>query len=327
MANLTTLVAFPARPLALVAALLATACGGDSGGGGGPAPLDAPTAPVTITATNGAQVAAIGLQIATDGISVPFSTGTGVISAAGADAPRMLSRAALDGQRRLSRASTAFTTGDVQTEPCFVSGTVTISSSPTSVSFTYDQCSDYEGEVQNGTMSVSGIEETGDDWTGSISGFSSMDFTITGPGATLRMVGGMAFEASWTPTSSSSHLSGSYFGVSDGFTTEVLSGFSFWNTVDETTGLATSSSSFTLASSALDGVVTVSTPTPFQAYPFYAPHQGVLVVTGAGGGKVRLTVLGNDAAPSPQVLVEIDANGDGSYEPPLGLDWFELTGV
>lgn len=316
----------PARLLALVAALLATACGGDSGGGGaGPAPLDAPTAPVTITAANGPQVAASALQMAISGPSLALPTG--VVTVAGARSSGLLSRTAQDVQGRLSRASTAFTTGAVQTEPCMVSGSVIVSDTPTSMSITFDQCSDYEGEVTNGSMSLTGLSQTGDEWTGSTSATYNIDVTMTSPGATLRTVGGMTIETSWTPTSSSSHVSGGYLGVSDGVTTEVVSGFSVWESLDETTGLATSSSSFTLASSALDGVVTVSTPTPFRTYSFYAPHEGVLVVTGAGGGEVRLTVLGDDAAPSPQVLVEIDANGDGSYETPLYHDWFELTGA
>jgi hypothetical protein len=325
MANtrITRARAFPARALALTVSLLFTACGGGSDGGG-PELLPAPTTPVTISAANGAQVAAGALEIAMGGVAFPMFGG-GVIAADGAPAPRILSRMASDAQARVSRASSALVTGAVQSQPCMVSGSVTISDTPTAISITYNQCSDFEGQVLNGTMSMTDFAQTGDGVSGSASGTYSLNVTMTDPATTLRMLGGMRFEETWTPTSTTSQLSGSYLGVSDGVTTEVLSNFSLSETVDETTGLTTSSSSFTLASTALGGVVTVATPTPFQSYPFYSPHAGVLVVTGGGGARVRLTVLGNDAATSPQVQIEIDADANGVYETVLYRDWLDLA--
>lgn len=316
--------AFPAaRALALTVSLLFTACGGGSDGGG-PELLPAPTAPVTISAANGAQVAAGALEIAMGGVAFPMFGG-GLIAADGAPTPRILGRMASDAQARVSRASSALVTGAAQSQPCMVSGSITISDTPTAISITYNQCSDYEGQVLNGTMSMTDFAQTGDGVTGSASGTYSLNVTMTDPATTLRMLGGMRFEETWTPTSTTSRLSGSYLGVSDGVTTEVLSNFSISETLDEATGLTRSSSSFTLASTALGGVVTVATPTPFESYPFYAPHAGVLVVTGGGGAGVRLTVLGSDAAASPQVQIEIDADANGVYETVLYRDWFELA--
>jgi hypothetical protein len=319
--------AFTAHVVALVVSLLVTACGSGDSRSGGPEPLPAPSAPVTLSATNGVQVAASALEIAMGGIgSIPMSPIGAVVTTDGAPAPRILSRIASDAHRRVSRASSAATvTGAVQSEPCQVSGSVTLSDSATSASITFNQCSDYEGEVLNGTMAMTGLAQTGDDVNGSLSGTFTVNLTMSDPATTIRFVGGMNFQESWTLTSSSFQMSGSYLGFSDGITTHALSNFEISESVDETTGLVTASSNFTLASTAIDGVVTVATPTAFKTYPFYSPYEGVLLVTGGGGGQVRLTVLGDDAAVSPQVQIEIDADGNGLFEMVLYRDWFELA--
>jgi hypothetical protein len=69
------------------------------------------------------------------------------------------------------------------------------------------------------------------------------------------------------------------------------------------------------------GYVTISTPTPFVIYYGYSwPSDGVLVVTGDGNTKARLTVLS-----SATCQVEADTNGDGSYDWDSGvLYWSEL---
>jgi hypothetical protein len=172
------------RALALTVSLLFTACGGGSDGGG-PELLPAPTTPVTISAANGAQVAAGALEIAVGGVAFPMFGG-GVIAADGAPDPRILSRMASDAQARVSRASSALVTGAVQSQPCMVSGSVTISDTPTAISITYNQCSDYEGQVLNGTMSMTDFAQTGDGVTGSASGTYSLNVTMTDPATTLR---------------------------------------------------------------------------------------------------------------------------------------------
>ena len=101
----------------------------------------------------------------------------------------------------------------------------------------------------------------------------------------------------------------------------------FSESIDETSGVLTSSSNFTLASTALGGAVTVATPIDFrtQFYGSTYPYEGVLVVTGVSGGKVRLTALDDEWGPPGQVMIEVDANGDGLFEAVLYRDWFELA--
>ena len=62
------------------------------------------------------------------------------------------------------------------------------------------------------------------------------------------------------------------------------------------------------------GYVDLDTDTPFRTYtdgypPDLYPSSGVLVVTGSGGRKARLTALDNT-----RYQVEVDADADGSYE-------------
>jgi len=69
------------------------------------------------------------------------------------------------------------------------------------------------------------------------------------------------------------------------------------------------------------GYITISTPTPLVIYYGDSwPSDGVLVVTGDGNTKARLTVLS-----STTYQVEADTNGDGSYDWDSGvLYWSEI---
>jgi hypothetical protein len=69
------------------------------------------------------------------------------------------------------------------------------------------------------------------------------------------------------------------------------------------------------------GYITVSTEEPFvYGYYDYYPYQGVLVVTGGGNTKARLTVLSSDT-----FKVEADTDGDGTYDYDSGvLYWSEV---
>lgn len=321
--------ALSARALAPLLTLALAACGGGGSGTPGPDPISAPSTPVTVSAANGAQVAAWAVEIALGGTGLVQALPLAVaVDADAAPARRILPRIASDARRRASRAASDVqtVTGAVQSEPCAVSGSVTLSQSATSVSITFHACSDYPGEVVNGTIALSGVSESGDGTSGTASGTMSVNLTVTDPTTTVRFVGGMSFTETWTATAATFQMGGAYLGFTDGVNSQVLTNFSFEEALDDVAGIFTSSSSFTLASTAIGGVVTVSTPTAFQrSYGSAYPFAGALVVAGAGGGKVRLTVLGDEWDPSYQVEIEIDGNGDGIPELTLLRDWYELS--
>lgn len=78
-----------------------------------------------------------------------------------------------------------------------------------------------------------------------------------------------------------------------------------------------------LAGSALDGKsVTVSTATPITVdWNALLPRAGQLFIKGAAGSQVRATVQSSGA-----VLLELDADGNGSYELSTTKSWSELGG-
>lgn len=106
--------------------------------------------------------------------------------------------------------------------------------------------------------------------------------------------------------------------------TRTLSGFAIRADVSPS-GAGTSTTvtaSGTLSSSALDSMsVGVSTAQPFvTAAGARYPGSGQVVVAGAGGSKARLT-----ARNTSTVLIELDANGDGTFEESKTMRWTDIV--
>lgn len=79
----------------------------------------------------------------------------------------------------------------------------------------------------------------------------------------------------------------------------------------------------TLTDSALGGSLVVATPTSVKQNLAEAyPYEGVLTGTGANNSRVRVTVLSSTTG----VRVELDADGNGSYETSEDLGWDEFLG-
>jgi len=310
---------------ALLVAITAVACGGDGGGDGRPS-LSAPTTPISINAANADAIAAAAVAAAAgQTLTGAADMAIGVkVEADGSSAQQVVGRITSQTLRRVVAANSApSVTGAVQSEPCLVSGTVTFSGSETSFSVVFAQCSDSEGEVANGRIEVANVSSTGDQYAGSASASVWMDLSVTTSGATTRIVGDFTAEASWTSTSESSRLHGNSLGYTDGVTTEVLSNFDMSVSIDAS--LASASSDFTLASTALGGAVNVDTQTAIQGYAYGEhPFAGVVVVSGSGGTKVRVTILGDETEAAPHVRVEVDADGNGTFETTYELSWSEL---
>lgn len=84
---------------------------------------------------------------------------------------------------------------------------------------------------------------------------------------------------------------------------------------------ASTTISGTVTSSALaQKSITLSTPTAFKrTLPAAYPASGQLLISGANGSKARIT-----AQSASQVLLEVDANGDGSFETSTTKAWSQL---
>jgi hypothetical protein len=310
-----------------VGALLATvlvACGGGGGGdsGGGAGTLTAPSAPVAVTATNAPAVAATAIS----GVANVIASG-GLVAAdtsATAVPPRSISRITVDAVKRaqdyLSAPQTV--TGAVQTFSCAVSGNVTITDSATSLVMTFNNCSDYVGEMINGTLSITGITGTSTSFSGSF----SADLTIVDTGyPTIQIVGGYNFSVTYSGSDYTSTVAGTSFSVIDGTNVTTLSNFDFSESYTASTSLYSATANYTLAATEIGGSVTVQTLSPVQqyAYRFY-PFAGQLQATGTGNSRVRVTILGDETHAGNDVNIEVDADGNGSYETTISHDWSTL---
>jgi hypothetical protein len=92
--------------------------------------------------------------------------------------------------------------------------------------------------------------------------------------------------------------------------------------VDANTTSSKTSAAGTLTSSAFDSKsVTIATPKPFvRTFTQRYPASGQATATGANGAMVRVT-----AVSSTQVLIELDADANGSFETSVTKLWSELT--
>jgi hypothetical protein len=228
-----------------------------------------------------------------------------------------------------------------QTENCAGGGTLTISANDAngnrlvdagdSVSLTAANCS-FEGQLLNGqlTLTINSLTGNPDHYPYSLSvtlGFNN----LTTQSSSLRTVGNgslalsikanAASNQSLALRTSSLSLSSTY-----GSTTysKTLTGYDTSVELRPAgSGLTTTTTSVTgtLSSSAFESkTISIATTAPFvrastQAYP----GSGQLVITGAAGAKVRLT-----ATSATTVLIELDADANGSYEASTSRLWSDM---
>ena len=339
---------------ALLAALGVAGCGG--GGGGGEVPP--PPTQVTITAANQEIVATT-----TANVFVGFGGSTAVIAAkdgspdlkpqaagvqsagallAGSAKRALLTAAGKGGGPRVLQATSS------ATQNCPTSGTVTATvddndnngmlSAGDRVTLVYAQCRD-GADVLNGSVSMSftrvidsptmaelsagmtfgTLTASSGDYSSSMNGTVSIAMTMTSTVVTAIITvesGGLTSVVSSVAPAYSETLT-------------MAAGLIFREIDDATLGLPGSVNpgmasmwvDGTVSSSRLGGEsITIATVTPMQAYFVNAyPHAGQTVVSGASGTKLRMTAID-----SMSVRLELDANGDGTYETTTIKPWSDI---
>ena len=220
-----------------------------------------------------------------------------------------------------------------EVSPCLVDGAVTLSgdiadpltlTTGDTFNILFEACDDGFGEVIDGMIDMTVREFTGDLLAGTY--LLSMDTVATD----LQV-----FTASDTVTSNGdatvtedttrtpyieSGVSGTSMTVDYNGMSETLSNYVSDQTVDggEQTLPYTLSAAGTLDSTELNGVIQYSTPVTFAGEGFDYPSSGSLVVEGLDSS-ARLTAIDN-----VNVTIEVDVDGDGTYDETLELTWAEL---
>jgi hypothetical protein len=324
----------------IAASLLLAGCGGGGGGGGGSTATassvgyDGPTAGVAMTdqasadeVASNTMAAAVDMDLA-DFTSGLMKSGTSSTASAGIASytKEMVDRGlALAAKTDLSTMAAGVT--DTQVLDCAVSGTVTMSataadeynypSAGDSFSMTANNCDDGYGEAMNGGFSVvfSSYTETAEAVSMTIkASYSNLTISSTSTSDYFLLNGGftMSMNMNYSTYASSFSLSGDAILVKESYGGVVeqmaMTNFSFVDTFDES-GNLTVDHDYTFYSTDIGGYVTVATTTPiyFYAYDYY-PSSGVVVITGDGGAKVRVTALDNTT-----VQFDYDLDADGEY--------------
>lgn len=327
--------------LSLLVAASALACLGACGGGGDSAPASG-TKTVAISSTNQSDVVRASLN---GGLAVSFTQGSlgGTPAAANVTTRThglgvVLQRAlAVTTARRQAIASAsahpAAVTSD--TTPCGVSGTLTVAfddrdgngmlSKGDVLTGTFAQCQDSAALSINGAVAIT---LTGDP-SGMVFDASAVfqNVVVVDSGVTATISGTLAVEET-----DGSTLTDTKFTVGSGGFAVALASSGYDDTIAFDAGMTITTSqiggnaqtSLTLAgsftASSIGGRVTIATPVPLVEDPADAyPSAGAVRITGASGSTVLATVLS-----ATQVQLQLDANGDGSFESTSTVAWSTL---
>lgn len=328
-----------ARALLLQAStLLLVACGGGGGGGSvesGPAG-DVLSGAVVLDASNYVKTATIALAASDSSVFTPLEVLTGAQQQARDLMLRVAVAKALEFARKPPLLETLTGVTETTVEPCSGGGNISITATIAStstitvgdrVALTFNACRE-PGSLINGAMeatfnavtgnptvappfswtllvSLKGLAVTGDSESASASGDISLALT-----ASSSTTGQQVLSA---PNLTISTVIGAMS------SSEALSGFSLTQENLSNGDRFTVSGRIT-ASDLGNKYFDMRTSTPFFS-PSGAsyPTSGVLEITGASGSKVRLSALAGGNA-----LIELDANGDGTYETSTVKSWDSL---
>jgi hypothetical protein len=298
-------------------------CGGGGGGGDSGLPQP-PSTPITISASNIGQV--------TDAALDPAVGGTGAFGATSSvDAPQSNPGALVRAMQTVSRQAKQPRSGssglsDVPiNETCPFGGTITGDETATSATIRFNACSFEQGEVINGSVSVTGVVNNPPNFSANF----NVDITFTVSGSQpLRLVG--AFSISEVCDSSgvncTSTFHGPSLGAAHGAEVWFISNFSIM-AVDNSGNLQITAS-YIVASNQLNGAVTVSTTSTIEiASTALYPHAGVIQVIGANNTRAVITISSAVPVDTNAVLVEVDTNGDGGFEHTTSFSWNQLEAI
>jgi hypothetical protein len=337
------------RALALVTTVLLAACGGGGSGGGTATAPSGPQAAV-ITESNAKPVSANALQGVRNTSSTEGATGVpiGVQVASGSRSPATFAAIAAAARLAIDSAAGARLPTAVsvsETDACPLGGTLSISgnvANPTAglgagdtFGITLANCQTTENgvaTVMNGQMSMTIV-------SGTIAGVpfhvviavTTTNLSVQAAGATIVSNGDVRLD--WTASSATSET---LVATGTSMTSrETVTGVTRTNTLrnyaqtlktNGTTVSATLSANVETDNTriaASGATYTVTTPTAVVWDTLTdVVSAGVIKVVGAGGSQLTLTFTGAGNA-----TIQIDANGDGTFEKSISTTLTELKGL
>ncbi len=313
------------RILSLCAGIVIVAGCGGGGGGGDNLPAEA-----TITPQNAQEIAGDVVIGVLDVGALAVLGGSGLI---GADqgAPAMSKLTPIMAAKGVELLMAAPFGPEIV--DCDVSGTVTLSGNLASpdtltpgdtITARFTDCDDGEGEVINGTMTMTVTSFQGDLFAGLMAVGLDMGFrnlTITEGNEVYTADGDLDMQMDTRAYPLSTYgITSSSLTVSEGPDTLALQNFSLSAETDETAQPL----AYTLESSgrvALPGQGTVSygSVQPFTGFGDSEPDAGVMYIEGATSTSITVTVLSNI-----QVQLEMDYDGNGTIDETRTVSWDEL---
>jgi hypothetical protein len=326
---------------ALVAVALAGCGGGASGGGAMPA-ASGPNTPLAITQGNA--TATVAEAIVTPATLVGTMTAAAGLGAAPAAIPPSLSSIDRRVVQRLLPSQNVAAAAGTMTIPCSVGGSYTAvaSADGKTLTVTFADCSEVAGTSVGGTQTYTNLVVTTTGSLDSISANVTDALTIVVGTVSYAEAGDYAFSFSANKaanggfstetfglTGASLAVSVSKSGaVSDSVT---LTNFDFSFEEDRTVSPHQLYSSFNykLASSRLNGEITVTTTQQIKqivdpAGTHLYPYAGQLLIAGAGSVRLQATIFGDETFVPPagegQIELQLDP-GTGSFGPAVWVSW------
>jgi hypothetical protein len=333
-----------ARSVALFAALAALpSCGGGGGGGDMPPPVQgggggpAPAPLVALSAANAEDAAGAGMLEGLGASSLSALLDGASAMSASAAAPALPRTHVVTGFikrqidqliRRPQAPGGARVAASVAAPTCSTGSATVVDNGPDSVTETFNACSPDPGVSLSGTITISNmIVDPGVSFSGSVTinlllkqaGFADVTFTASN----VAVVETINVDVG-TFTLSGQSQAGQDIVIAAGTATERLSNFTFRASFSSNT--ETDELTFNFASTKIGGSVNISTDTPCVTDASRNfPSTGVLSFAGTGGSRVRVTINGDETLASPQLKIELDADGDGTFESSSDRNWADLV--
>ncbi len=334
-----------------LAGLLLTACGGSGGGGGsgsgggGGTPAPAP-AEIALDATNAAEVSGTVAETAFSADELlAGNTILGVVTEGG-QANFDISRFVAEQIDRIQLLqNSAFGDGvtgvviPAETIQCSVAGSMTVSGDIADATFSiitpgdefnisFNGCNEGDGVTLSGGFNMVFGAIQGD----LLFGGAPYSYTVMVDIGSLNVVSmGESFSADGDMTLALSsqdditittRISGDSLAVTQAGEVSTLTNYDITETFNDVTTAYVADTNGTFTNAGLGGTVTFSTVTSFEGVGDDWPTVGEMLIEGANGSTVNLTADG-----SGMVLLQVDANGDGTIDETIVSTWAEITSL